>query len=94
MKTEWIKAIITQLFALFLFIALNTEIMGWFDEYILPTFSSMNEGPISSIIFGAICLYTIIFWINRFRYHYSIKQSHSFCNKSRVSSSNSRGCNT
>ena len=73
MKTEWIKAIITQLFALFLFIALNTEIMGWFDEYILPTFSSMNEGPISSIIFGAICLYTIIFWINKFRYHYYVK---------------------
>ena len=73
MKTEWIKAIITQLFVLFLFIALNTEIMGWFDEYILPTLSSMDEGPISSIIFGAICLYTIIFWINRFRYHYYVK---------------------
>ena len=73
MKTEWIKAILTQLFALFLFIALNTEIMGWFDEYILPTLSSMNEGPVSSIIFGAICLYTIIFWINRFRYHYYVK---------------------
>lgn len=73
MKTEWIKAIITQLFVLFLFISLNAEIMGWFDEYILPTLSSMNEGPISSIIFGAICLYTIIFWINRFRYHYYVK---------------------
>ena len=73
MKTEWIKAIITQLVVLFLFIALNAEIIGWFDEYILPTLSSMNEGPISSIIFGAICLYTIIFWINRFRYHYYVK---------------------
>ena len=72
MKIEWTKAIITQLFVLFLFIALNAEIMGWFDEYILPTLSSMNEGPISSIIFGAICLYTIIFWINRFRYHYYV----------------------
>lgn len=73
MKIEWTKAIITQLFVLFLFIALNAEIMGWFDEYILPTLSSMNEGPISSIIFGAISLYTIIFWINRFRYHYYVK---------------------
>lgn len=73
MKTEWIKAIITQFVVLFLFIALNAEIIGWFDEYILPTLSSMNEGPISSIIFGAICLYTIIFWINRFRYHYYVK---------------------
>lgn len=73
MKTEWIKAIITQLFVLFLFISLNAEIMGWFDEYILPTLSSVSEGPISSIIFGAICLYTIIFWINRFRYHYYVK---------------------
>jgi len=49
MKTEWIKAIITQLIALFLFIALNAEIMGWFDVYILPTLSSMNEGPIYNI---------------------------------------------
>ncbi len=73
MKTEWIKAIITQLLVLFLFITLNAEIMGWFDEYILPTLSSINEGPISSIIFGAICLYTIVFWVNRFRYHYYVK---------------------
>lgn len=73
MKMEWTKAIITQLFVLFLFIALNAEIMGWFNEYILPTLSSMNEGSISSLIFGAICLYTIIFWINRFRYHYYVK---------------------
>lgn len=73
MKTEWIKAIISQLLVLFLFVALNAEIMGWFDEYILPTLSSMNEGPISSIFFGAICLYTIIFWVNRFRYHYYVK---------------------
>lgn len=73
MKTEWIKAIITQLFVLFLFISLNAEIMSWFDEYILPTLSSMNEGPISSLIFGAICLYTIIFWIKRFKYHYYVK---------------------
>ena len=73
MKTEWIKAIISQLLVLFLFVALNAEIMGWFDEYILPTLSSMNEGPISSIFFGAISLYTIIFWVNRFRYHYYVK---------------------
>lgn len=73
MKTEWIKAIISQLLVLFLFVALNAEIMGWFDEYILPTLSSMNEGPISSIFLGAICLYTIIFWVNRFRYHYYVK---------------------
>ena len=43
MKTEWIKAIITQLFVLFLFISLNAEIMGWFDEYILPTLSSLSH---------------------------------------------------
>lgn len=73
MKTEWIKAIITQLAALFLFIALNAEIMGWFDEYILPTLSRMNEGSISSIIFGVMCLSTIVFWVNRFRYHYYVK---------------------
>ena len=63
MKTEWIKAIITQLFVLFLFISLYAEIMGWFDEYILPTLSSVSEGPISSLIFGAISSYTIILWI-------------------------------
>ena len=73
MKTEWIKAIITQLFVLFLFISLNAEIMGWFDEYILPTLSSVSEGPISSLIFAAISSYTIILWINRFRYHYYVK---------------------
>ena len=73
MKTEWIKAITTQLFVLFLFISLNAEIMGWFDEYILPTLSRMNEGSISSIIFGVMCLSTIVFWVNRFRYHYYVK---------------------
>lgn len=73
MKTEWIKAIITQLLVLFLLVALNAEIMKWFDEYILPTLSSINEGPISSIIFGAIFLYTIVFWVKRFRYHYYVK---------------------
>lgn len=73
MKTEWIKAIITQLLALFLFVALNSEIMGWFDEYILPTLSSINEGPISSIILGTVFLYTIVFWVKKFRYHYYVK---------------------
>lgn len=73
MKTEWIKAIITQLFVLFLFISLNAEIMGWFDEYILPTLSSVSEGPISSIIFGAICLSAIVFWVNRLMHHYYVK---------------------
>jgi P-loop domain protein, KAP family len=73
MKTEWIKAIITQLFVLFLFIALNAEIMGWFDEYILPTLSIVNEGLFASIIFGAMCLSMIIFWFNRFKHHYYVK---------------------
>lgn len=73
MKPEWIKAIITQLVALFLFIALNAEIMGWFDEYILPTLSVVNEGPITSIIFGVMCLSTIVFWVDRFQHHYYVK---------------------
>lgn len=73
MRSEWIKAIVTQLIALFLFITLNAETMGWFDIYILPTLSRVNEGTVSSIIFGAICLYTIVFWINRFRHHYYLK---------------------
>lgn len=73
MKTEWIKAIITQLFVLFLFIALNAEIMDWFDEYILPTLSRVSEGPVSSIIFAAMCLSTIAFWVNRFHHHYYVK---------------------
>lgn len=73
MRTEWIKAIMTQLFALFLFIALNMEIMSWFDEYILPTLSRVNEGAVSSIIFGTMCLSTIVFWIKRFRRHYYVK---------------------
>lgn len=73
MKPEWIKALITQLFVLFLFIALNAEIMRWFDEYILPTLSIVNEGLFASIIFGAMCLSMIIFWFNRFKHHYYVK---------------------
>lgn len=73
MKTEWIKALITQLFILFLFVALNAEIMRWFDEYILPTLSIVNEGLFASIIFSAMCLSIIIFWFNRFKHHYYVK---------------------
>lgn len=73
MKTEWIKAIMTQLFVLFLFIALNAEIMGWFDEYILPALSKVKESLFASIIFGAMCLPMIIFWFNRFKHHYYVK---------------------
>lgn len=73
METEWIKAIITQLFVLFLFIALNAEIMGWFDEYIIPILSTVNEGAVSSIIFMVLCLVVIIFWFHRFKHHYYVK---------------------
>ena len=73
MRTEWIKASMTQLFVLFLFIALNSEIMGWFDQYVLPTLSRVNEGLFASIIFGMMCLPMIIFWFYRFRRHYYVK---------------------
>lgn len=73
MKTEWIKAIITQLFVLFLFIALNAEIMGWFDEYIIQILSTVNEGVASSIIFMVLCLVVIVFWFHRFKHHYYVK---------------------
>ena len=73
MRSEWIKAIMTQLFGLFLFIALNAEIMGWFDESILPILSKVNEGLFTSIIFVVMCLPMIIFWFYRFRRHYYVK---------------------
>lgn len=47
--------------------------MRWFDEYILPTLSIVNEGLFASIIFGAMCLSMIIFWVNRFKHHYYVK---------------------
>ena len=47
--------------------------MRWFDEYILPTLSIVNEGLFASIIFGAMCLSMIIFWFNRFKHHYYVK---------------------
>lgn len=72
MKAEWTKAIITQIFILFLFVALNTEIVKWFDAYILPILSAVNEGVISSIIFIALCLPIIVFWYNRFNRHYYV----------------------
>ncbi len=73
MKTEWIKALISQLCLLFLFIALNTEIMKWFDTYILPFFSMVNEGIVSSIIFNTLCISIIVFWHNKIRRHYYVK---------------------
>lgn len=73
MGSEWIKATMTQLFGLFLFIALNAEIMGWFDESILPILSKVNEGFFASIIFVVMCLPMIIFWFYRFRRHYYVK---------------------
>lgn len=47
--------------------------MRWFDEYILPTLSIVNEGLFASIIFSAMCLSIIIFWFNRFKHHYYVK---------------------
>lgn len=73
MKSEWTKAIITQLLALFLFIALNIEVMNWFDIYIIPVLSSVNEGLVASIIFVAMCIPMIVFWLNRFKRHYYVK---------------------
>ncbi len=73
MRSEWIKATMIQLFGLFLFIALNAEIMGWFDESILPILSKVNEGLFASIIFVVMCLPMIIFWFYRFRRHYYVK---------------------
>lgn len=73
MKSEWTKAIITQLLVLFLFIALNTEIISWFNKYIIPILSNVNEGLVASIFFGALCLLMIAFWFNRFKRHYYVK---------------------
>ena len=72
MKTEWIKALIIQLLLLFLFIALNTEIMEWFDTYILPILSVVNEGVVSSILFIALCLPMIVFWCEKFKHFYYV----------------------
>lgn len=73
MRSEWMKSTMTQLFVLLLFISLNAEIMSWFDDYILPILSIVNEGIASSIIFMALCLAVIVFWFNRFKHHYYVK---------------------
>lgn len=72
MENEWLKALITQLCFIFLFITLNTEIMGCFDSYIVPTLSVVNEGIVSSIIFIALCLLIIVFWYHRFKRYYYV----------------------
>ena len=73
MRSEWMKSTMTQLFVLLLFISLNAEIMSWFDDYILPILSIVNEGIASSIIFIALCLAVMVFWFNRFKHHYYVK---------------------
>ena len=46
--------------------------MEWFDTYILPILSVVNEGVVSSILFIALCLPMIVFWCEKFKHFYYV----------------------